>query len=157
MENKHKHLEFIQKVIDQKSSSVLVLRGVSITLTAILLAIFVFAREATEVSVPILVLMVGLLLIFWFLDGHFLSQTRLFRALYDTVVKRDPNDIDFSMDTDDYRGEKRNGWLSSVLSKTLVVFYMALLVLIVVVVVMSYLLALVDDNSRSFMDLMAWV
>ena len=65
-------------------------------------------------------------LVFWGLDGHFLSQERLFRKLYDVVRTRKEKDIDFSMDV---QGLRSGGWFwtgdgcSAVRSRTLWPFY----------------------------------
>jgi len=64
-------------------------------------------------------------IIFWILNGYFLSQERLFRDLYDYVRKLDEAKIDFSMDTNNFKTYK-NGWLFSIFSKTLSIFYLTL-------------------------------
>jgi len=69
-----------------------------------------------------------LILIFWILDGYFLSQERLFRDLYNHVRTLDEKSIDFSMDTNEFRKNKKNRWLQSMFSQTLLVFYLSLLI-----------------------------
>lgn len=72
-------------------------------------------------------------LMFWALDGYFLSQERRFRALYDQVRKLEESDIDFSMDTSALRTEVRNTWLGAMFSGTLLIYYGALILTMVVV------------------------
>lgn len=93
MENKQKHLEFIQGVINRMAGNLFFLRGWTITLIAALFALFSKGSNTDYIFIvyfPVIV--------FWILDGYFLSQERLFRALYDHVRKLDEKEIDFSMD-----------------------------------------------------------
>lgn len=121
MENKRKHLELIQGVINRMANNLFFLRGWTITLIAALFALFV--KEANHDYIFVVYFPV---LIFWILDGYFLSQERLFRALYNHVRKLDEKEIDFSMDTNEYRKDEKNSWLSSIFSSTLLFFYMPL-------------------------------
>ena len=121
MENKRKHLEFIQATISRMASNLFFLRGWTISLVAALFALFVKGANHDYIFVvyfPII--------IFWILDGYFLSQERLFRALYNHVRKLDEKDIDFSMNTDEYKKDEKNSWVCSMFSGTLLVFYLPL-------------------------------
>lgn len=121
MENKQKHLEFIQGAINRMAGNLFFLRGWTITLITGL-----FALCAKETNQNYVLIAYFLILIFWILDGYFLSQERLFRALYDHVRALDEKAIDFSMDTRNFKKDK-NGWLQSMFSITLLVFYLSLL------------------------------
>ncbi len=121
MENKRKHLEFIQGAINRMASNLFFLRGWTITLIAALFAFFV--KDANTDFIFVVYFPV---IIFWILDGYFLSQERLFRALYNHVRKLDEKEIDFSMNTSEYNEDKRNGWLCSMFSSTLLFFYLPL-------------------------------
>jgi ABC-type multidrug transport system fused ATPase/permease subunit len=121
MENKQKHLEFIQGTIARMAGNLFFLRGWTISLVAGLLALF-----AKDASISLIFIVYFLVIIFWILDGYFLSQERLFRALYNHVRKLDEKEIDFSMDTSKYKKDKENGWLCSMFSSTLLVFYLPL-------------------------------
>ncbi len=122
MENKLKHLEFIQSAINRMAGNLFFLRGWTITLITGL-----FALSAKDTSPKFVLIAYFLILIFWILDGYFLSQERLFRALYNHVRKLNEKDIDFSMITDEFKKDKKNGWLRSSFSLTLLVFYLSLL------------------------------
>ncbi len=122
MENKQKHLEFIQNTINRMAGNLFFLRGWTITLITGL-----FALSAKDTSSNYVLIAYFLVLIFWVLDGYFLSQERLFRALYNHVRTLDEKDIDFSMNTNEFKKDKNNSWLQSVFSLTLVVFYLSLL------------------------------
>jgi len=122
MENKRKHLEFIQGVINRMAGNLFFLRGWTITLIAALLALFVKGTNSNYIIYFLLVLV----LVFWILDGYFLSQERLFRALYNHVRKLDEKEIDFSMNTSEYKKDKKNTWVCAMFSSTLLVFYLPL-------------------------------
>ena len=70
--------------------------------------------------------------VFWGLDGYFLSAERSYRAHYDRVRRRDPVEIDFSMDTSDFnRGV--GSWAEATFSKTLWPFHGSLILAVIVV------------------------
>ena len=81
MENKLKHLEFIQGAINRMAGNLFFLRGWTITLITALLALLV--KKGTNPDYIFIVYF--LVVIFWILDGYFLSQERLFRDLYNYV------------------------------------------------------------------------
>src|SRR3989344_4093868 len=83
MENKRKHLEFIQAIISRMASNLFFLRGWTITLIGALLALFSKNNSPDYVFYFLLVIV----LIFWILDGYFLSQERSYRDLYNHVSK----------------------------------------------------------------------
>lgn len=76
---------------------------------------------------------------FWILDGYFLWQERLFRALYDKVRILNEDDIDFSMDTSELMAENKS-WCDAILSNTLLIFHGTVIGSIVVVMVMIIIL-----------------
>jgi hypothetical protein len=119
MDAKLKHLELLQSVISRMASNSFLLRGWSVTLAAAL-----FALAAKDTNHKLIAIAYYPTLIFWILDGYFLSQERLFRALYGKVRKLPEADIDFSMDTSEFYSG-RNTWTSAALSKTIVIFYLS--------------------------------
>jgi len=125
--NKHKHLEFVQTAVNRMAGNLFLLKGWSITLTAAL-----FALAAKDAHKSYVLIAYFPLLIFWCLDGYFLSQERRFRALYDQVRKMDESDIDFSMDTRPFSDDPRNSWAGAFLSRTLVIYYAGLSIVMLV-------------------------
>ncbi len=123
MENKRKHLEFIQAIIGRMAGNLFFLRGWTITLIGALLALF---SKGTN-SDYILHFLIVLTFVFWTLDGYFLSQERLYRDLYNHMRKLKEEEIDFSMDTSEYRKFKKNTLIYSMFSPTLLVFYLPLI------------------------------
>ncbi len=129
MENKRQHLEMIQGVINRMAGNLFYLKGWAITLIAAL-----FALSAKDTNTKYIYIAYVPVIIFWILDGYFLSMERSFRDLYDDVRKRDPKDIDFSMNPSSYKKvNPRNGWLRSMFSPTLLWFYIPLIGLMVVI------------------------
>lgn len=70
--------------------------------------------------------------IFWGLDGYFLSLERIYRQHYERVRLKESDQIDFSMDTSDIKSGF-NEWVSATLSMTLIPFHGALIGAIIVV------------------------
>ena len=72
-------------------------------------------------------------IIFWILDGVFLSQERCYRALYDHVRILKDEDIDFSMKTNplDFLT-----WRTATFSKTLVLFHGGMLVAFISLIIL---------------------
>lgn len=127
MDNKLKHLELIQNVINRLANNSFYLKGWTVIFVAAVLGF------ATKDSQP---LYIGVALIptlaFWGLDGYYLNQERLFRRLYDAVRVMDKEEIDFAMSTTLFK--QRGDWRKSFFSLTLGVFYGAILSVVVVVI-----------------------
>lgn len=125
MNNKHKHLEFIQSAITRMATNMFYLRGWAITILAALLALFI----KTDTPHYVFCYLTVILCTFWISDGYFLGQERLFRDLYDDVRMKNEIDIDFSMNTKPYKQFKRNSMIVSMFSFTLLIFYSPLVVI----------------------------
>ncbi|MDO8658713.1 MAG: hypothetical protein Q7K55_08280 [Candidatus Levybacteria bacterium] len=123
MENKRKHLEFIQNIISRMAGNLFFLRGWTITLIGALLALFSKGNNSNY----IIYFLIVLTLVFWILDGYFLSQERLFRDLYNYVRKLKEEEIDFSMDISEYKKYKKNTLIFAMFSSTLLIFYLPLI------------------------------
>jgi hypothetical protein len=129
MENKLKHLEFIQQAINRMASNLFLLKGWTVTLVAAL-----FALASKESKDFYFLLAYVPLFMFWILDGYFLSQERRFRSLYDYVRKLDTKDIDFSMNTEPFKSEPpRNTWPHSLFAPTLLIYYGVLAAVMILV------------------------
>ena len=129
-ENKRKHLEMIQGIINRMAGNLFYLRGWTITLVPGLFA-FSTSQGASKGYFWLAYL---LLLIFWILDGYFLSQERLFRSLYDDVRQRSEDEIDFSMRTDKYKKSWKSRPYGAMFSSTLLWFYVPLALAMLVVI-----------------------
>lgn len=117
MDNKIKHLEFIENVITRMNSNSFLIKGWVITLVSALFALA--AKDSNRLYA--LVVYVPLPM-FWLMDGFFLSMERRYRSLYRFVSTLEENEINFDMATGKYNKGK-NTWLCSMFSKTLIPFY----------------------------------
>ena len=121
VDRKIKHLEFIQGVINRLASDSFRLKGWSVVLVS---ALFVLsAREGRPELVSMAFVPV---FVFWGLDGYFLWQERLFRALYDHVRVLAEDQVDFSMDVSSFGTSRARSWPGAMFSRTLLLFYGAL-------------------------------
>ena len=121
MERQLKHLEFIQGVVNRLAANSFRIKGWSVVLVS---ALFVLAAREGRIAFSFIALVPLALL--WSLDGYFLWQERLFRALYDHVRSLDESKIDFSMNVAPFMGSRPRTWRSAIFSKTLIIFYIAL-------------------------------
>lgn len=129
MENKLKHLEFIQQAINRMASNLFLLKGWTVTLIAAM-----FALAAKESRDLYFLLAYFPTFMFWLLDGYFLSQERRFRSLYDHVRKLNESEVDFSMDTQPFKqSPPRNKWSHALFSSTLLIYYGVLAVAMLLV------------------------
>lgn len=92
MENKLKHLELVQGVINRMANNSFLLKGWAVTLVA---GIFALAGKDTD-KLYFLVAYIPVI-VFGGLDAYYLLQERLYRSLYDKVRQTDKDKIDFSL------------------------------------------------------------
>jgi len=104
-EEKRKHLEFIQNVINRLSTNSIQLKAITITLTAGLLAVY-----STTPKIFLIALAAIQVLFFWLLDSYYLQQERKFRGIYYDVsgVTNNIQIKDYEMPTDKYKSGKYN-------------------------------------------------
>jgi len=77
-----KHLEFIQNIITRMNTNSFQIKGMSITITAALLALYAGSNKPLYLAVPLIPT-----ILFWFLDTYYLQQERKFRGIYNDVAK----------------------------------------------------------------------
>ena len=126
--SKLKHLELILGVVNRLSTNSFMLKGWSVVLMSALFALSASDRHSSFAFVAYLPAIV-----FWGLDGFFLWQERLYRALYNHVRMLKEEEVNFSMDTNPFKND--NGWVAATLSKTLIAFHGTLILAIVAVVI----------------------
>ena len=131
MEQKLKHLEFIQGVINRLSTNSFLLKGWSVVLVSAL-----FALSAHDSSGKFILLSFFPAIIFWGLDGYFLNLERKYRVLYDNVREKNPKDIDFSMSTKDI-DNGFIGWIKATFSRSLIPFHAVLIFAIILVMIIQ--------------------
>ena len=136
MENKIRHLEMIQGVINRMAGNSFMLKGWAVTLVA---GVFALAgRDADKLYFLIAYIPV---VVFWLLDGYYLWQERRYRSLYDEVREKPDDAIDFSMKAaaGSPSGKKEHPWIKCILSKTEAGFYVPLALVCALVIVVTHL------------------
>lgn len=131
MESKIKHLEFIQGVVNRLSTNSFLLKGWSVVLVSAL-----FALSASDSNPAFIFLAYFPAIVFWGLDGYFLWQEKLYRALYDRVRAMEDDAIDFSMDVSVVKDSVVN-WATVAFSRTILAFHGVLLIAIIVVMLIA--------------------
>lgn len=126
-DKKLKHLEFIQLVITRMNVNSFLLRGWAVTLVA---ALFAFAAKESNTSYVIITYISTIL--FWILDGYYLSQERKYRDLYNLIRVKDESTIDFDMNAT-ICNNRKNRWLTSIFSITQIIFYGAIIIITLII------------------------
>ncbi|MBQ6962725.1 MAG: hypothetical protein IJP79_03310 [Paludibacteraceae bacterium] len=121
MDNLHKEIDLIQNCIDRMDKNSFMLKGWTISLIAVVLALtadrlnplFLFC----SIFVPVLC--------FWYLDAFFLRTEKMYRKMYEWVLKeRKEGRTDFQYDLEPSRFKNQVDTHCRVMfSKTLRVFY----------------------------------
>jgi hypothetical protein len=128
-ENKRKHLEFIQLVITRMNVNSFLVKGWNITIVAAL-----FALSAKDTDRGFIILSFFPTLIFWGLDTYYLRQERLFRHLYDKIRKIKEENIDYDMNTNEFKENNNVKVLTVFKSITISFFYLSILIIIVIMI-----------------------
>ena len=133
-ENKLKHLEMIQGIINRMASNSFALKGWAVTLVA---GIFALASKDSD-KIYFLIAYVPIV-VFWFLDSYYLLQEKLFRSLYGKVRQLPENKIDFDMNTkkDEFKSEK-NTFNACLFSVTEAGFYIPLATLSAGIIILTH-------------------
>ncbi len=131
MEKKLKHLEMIQNVITRLANNSFSLKGWTVIFIAAVLGFAI--KESDSNYIPLVLLPI---FTFWGLDGYYLRQEKLFRALYGKVRKLDEQDITFEMDTSSVEDEVAS-WVSVCISRTILGFYGPIFIVILVLIFIS--------------------
>ena len=92
MENKIKHLEMIQGIINRMASNSFSLKGWAVTLVA---GIFALASKDTD-KLYFLIAYVPIIT-FWGLDSYYLQQERKYRNLYNKIRGVEETSVNFDM------------------------------------------------------------
>lgn len=112
MENKIKHLEFIQTNISRMNQCSFQMKGWALTIVTALLTLYATTVDSTTTgNVAFIFIAIVPTVLFWFLDSYYLQQERKFRGVYNEVAGliEEKNKIpirDFEMPLDKYHGGK---------------------------------------------------
>jgi uncharacterized membrane protein len=122
MNDKHKHLEFIQTVVARMAQNTFYLKGWSITVVGAFLSFY----DKTKTPHFVGYFFAVILGTFWVSGGYFLKEERLFRQLYDKVRVAEQANIDFSMSTKLL--SKRSDIFKAMFSFSQVIFFVPLII-----------------------------
>ena len=129
MEKKIKHLEMIQNIITRLANNSFSLKGWTVIFIAAVLGFAI--KESNPNYIPLVLFPI---FAFWGLDGYYLRQEKLFRALYDKVRELSEQDINFEMDTSSTENEVAS-WRSICVSRTILGFYGPILIVILILII----------------------
>ncbi|MGN1197613.1 MAG: hypothetical protein ACI4TA_08440 [Acetatifactor sp.] len=135
MENKIKHLEFIQTVITRMNQNSFQIKGWMITIVSALLALYASSGKQIYILVAIVPTV-----IFWFLDTYYLQQERKFRGVYNDVAGLSPEDSrvdvrDFEMPIQKYQCG-RYCYFNVLISRTILPLYGVVIIGLVIAYIM---------------------
>ena len=123
-DNKRKHLEMIQVVINRMASNSFLFKGWSITIIAGISAFATKDSNGLLMAVPIVAT-----ILFWGIDAYYLMLERAFRNVYNDVATKDEVDIDFQLKP---QGVGFHAWLKTAFTRPILwLFYLTVLIMLV--------------------------
>ena len=125
-QEKMKHLEFIQNIINRMNTNSFQIKEWMIAIVSALLALYANSNNVTFIFVAI-----APTILFWYLDAYYLQQERKFRKLYDDVLSEGTEVPVFSMPIQNYTDSKCCIW-STIFSKTIGWLYGIIAVLLII-------------------------
>ena len=126
-EDKRKHLEFIQGVINRLSSNTFLFKGWSITILGA-----ISTATLTTGNYSLLWIILGVVLMFWAIDAYYLMLERCYRDLYNEVAAKDAAKIDYGMKVS---GVKPSAWFNAARRPVLLMFYGTVLLLAIAFII----------------------
>ncbi len=129
IEQKQKHLEFIQNVINRMANNSFLLKGWAVTVVA-----GVSAISIKEGSIMYTIVALALVAFFAALDLYYLLIERRFRHLYDDVRKSKEIHTDFAMDIKQYSSCKEC-W-NAIYSPASLIFYAGLCIANIIIILL---------------------
>ena len=115
MEEKLKHLEFIQNVITRMNQNSFLIKGWGVTIVSAL-----YALAAKDADMSFVIVSYIAIATFWCLDAMYLSMERQYIGLYNAVRTESVNNFD--MDASPY-AIGNNQWSRAFFSRTILFFY----------------------------------
>ncbi len=126
-----KEIELIQDIIKRMAFNSFLIKGWTITLVAITLLLKGGKYHVLIAYIP--------LLVFWFLDAYFLWQERLYRRLYNWVIRHRLETDEYLFDLNAYRfKDEEQSILRIMFSITLGWFYSAILILLLLYTFLTF-------------------
>lgn len=131
MDNKIKHLEMIQRIIERMGTNSFQLKGWAVTLVSIIGAL---SAQGTDKKFFILSFIP--LLAFWLIDAFYLQLERKYVELYKLVNKENGDIADFDMDIHNLsiKGTKMRYW-RCLFSRTEACFYGSITIAVILLAI----------------------
>ncbi len=136
-DEKIKHLEFIQLVINRMANNSFMIKGWSITLISGLFALALNANSPFTAFLPIIPT-----ISFWVLDTYYLRQEKLFRQLYDQSRRayiEKSNSFDLLNMNVESNDKKVKSCLQLAFSRTLLLFHGIIFLLVLAGIVLFFI------------------
>lgn len=136
-ENLHKEIDLIQNCINRMANNSFLLKGWAISIVAVVLAL---TEDRTN---PLFLLCVVFVPIFcfWYLDGFFLQNEKMYRKMYDWVLeqrKQGNEECQYNLNPHRFR-EDVDSLCCVMMSKTLRIYYgIPLLIVAVIIICQSH-------------------
>lgn len=130
MDDRLKHLEFIQNIITRLNSNSYQIKSWAVTIVAAVLALYASTQKTDFILVGIFPSV-----LFWIMDAYCLRQERKFRGLYNDVagIGNNPTQIrPYDMDTDFYKKGQYSYW-TVLWTKTIWLVYFLLIAFLIAV------------------------
>lgn len=133
MDNKLKHLELVQGVINRMAGNSFMLKGWAVTLV-----VGVFSLSDLNTDKIYFIIAYIPIIIFWLLDTYYLQQERLYRSLYNKVRKTEEQHIDFDLNVtyQEFIGNN-NTYFECLYSLTEIGFYIPLALICAIVIIIT--------------------
>ena len=123
MDNKIKHLEMIERIIERMAKNSFMLKGWAVTLIVGIIAV------VARMELQFWIISVVPLLMFWALDSYYLSIERKYRELYNSVRLKKDFDIDYAISVK----LTASDYFKAMISLTEALFYCVLFVAVIAV------------------------
>lgn len=132
-ENKIKHLEMIESIIERMAKNSFQLKAWAMTLVTV-----VGALGAKEADKRFMLLAFIPIIGFWVLDAFYVQQERRYKALYRCVCEKKEEEIDFNLNTRNITftsdEAKRICFFDCMKSTSVILFYLVLTVTLILLV-----------------------
>ncbi len=133
--NLHKEIDLIQTCINRMANNSFLLKGWSVSLVTVILAL----NDNKGISNLAYFSLFIPLICFWYLDAFFLRTERMYRKMYDWVLKNRNNDKEYQYDLNPHRfSAEVDGITKIMMSKTLSGFYGGLNTVLLIWIIILY-------------------
>jgi hypothetical protein len=128
-----KEVDLIQNIIKRMASNSFFIKGWTITLVVATLLLKDENGKVLIAYVP--------LIVFWYLDSYFLQQERMYRELYNWVIKNRLKTDEHLLDMNASKrfSSKVNSKVQIMFSETLLSFYGSILLLLTIIVIYLFI------------------